>query len=53
MSAEIALGQALAEFAHPVLAWRVLSPRGRVRLATIYFAAGYAAVLTTLLLAGL
>lgn len=52
MSAEIALGQALAEFAHPVLAWRVLPARGRVRLGAIYFAAGYVAVLTALLLVG-
>ena len=52
MSAEVAVGRALAAFAHPLLAWRILSPRGRVGLAGAYMAAGYVTVLTALLLAG-
>ena len=52
MSAEIALGRAMAVFAHPFLAWDVLSARGRLCLTGAYLAAGYVAVLATLLLAG-
>ena len=52
MSAEIALGRAAAVFAHPFLAWEVLSSRGRLCLTGAYLAAGYVAVLVTLLLAG-
>ena len=52
MSAEIALGRAMAVFAHPFLAWGVLSARGRLCLTGAYLAAGYVAVLATLLLAG-
>jgi hypothetical protein len=52
MSAEIALGRAMAVFAHPLLAWGVLSARGRLCLTSAYAAAGYAVVLTALLLAG-
>jgi hypothetical protein len=51
MSAEICLGRALAAFAHPQLAWRVLSTRGRMCLTGAYLLAGYVTVLTTLLLA--
>jgi hypothetical protein len=51
MSAEALLGRSLAVIAHPVLAWRVLSRRGRLYLAGAYLLAAYAAVLTTLLLA--
>ena len=50
MSAEIVLGRALAAFAHPQLAWRVLSRRGRVCLTGAYLVAGYVAVLAALLL---
>jgi hypothetical protein len=52
VSAEIALGRAAAVFAHPFLAWEVLSTRGRLCLTGAYLAAGYVAVLVTLLLAG-
>ena len=51
MSAEIVLGRALAVFAHPQLAWRVLSNRGRLCLTAAYLVVSYAAVLATLLLA--
>jgi hypothetical protein len=51
MSAEIVLGRALAAFAHPQLAWRVLSTRGRMCLTGAYLLASYVAVLATLLLA--
>jgi len=51
MSAEVLLGRSLAVIAHPLLAWRVLSQRGRIYLAGAYFVVAYAAVLTTLLLA--
>ena len=51
MSAEALLGRGLAVIAHPLLAWRVLSQRGRICLAGAYLAVGYVAVLTTLLLA--
>jgi hypothetical protein len=50
VSAEIAVGRALATFAHPQLAWRLLSTRGRVCLTGAYVGAGYVAVLTALLL---
>ena len=50
MSAEALLGRSLAVIAHPLLAWRVLSLRGRIELAGAYLAAA-CAVLTTLLLA--
>ena len=52
MSAELVLGRAMAVFVHPFLAWDVLSARGRCYLAGAYLAAGYVAVLATLLLAG-
>jgi hypothetical protein len=50
MSPEIRLGRALAVIAHPQLAWRLLSTRGRFCLAGAYVAAGYLTVLTGLLL---
>jgi hypothetical protein len=52
MSAEIALGRAMAVVAHPFLAWDLLSARGRICLTGAYLAAGYVAVLSTLLLVG-
>ena len=52
MSAEALLGGSLAVIAHPLLAWRVLSQRGRLYLAGAYLVASYLAVLTALLLAG-
>ena len=52
MSAEIALGRAMAVFAHPFLAWKLLSAGSRVCLAGGYLAAGYVTVLATLLLFG-
>jgi hypothetical protein len=52
MSAEIALGRAMAVVAHPFLAWDLLSVRGRFGLIAAYLAAGYVTVLATLLLAG-
>ena len=51
MSAEALLGRSLAVMAHPLLAWRVLSQRGRIYLAGAYLVVAYAVVLTTLLLA--
>ena len=51
MSAEALLGRSLAVIAHPHLAWRVLSQRGRIYLAGAYLVVAYAVVLTTLLLA--
>ena len=51
MTAEIALGRALAAVVHPQLAWRVLSTRGRLCLTSAYLLASYIAVLATLLLA--
>jgi hypothetical protein len=51
MSAEALLGRSLAVIAHPLLAWRVLSQRGRIYLAGAYLVAAYVMVLTTLLLA--
>lgn len=50
MPAEIVLGRALAVFAHPQLAWRVLSNRGRACLTGAYLVVSYVAVLATLLL---
>ena len=52
MSPEIAVGRALAVFAHPVLAWRILSPAGRAGLTASYVMAGYVGVLSALLLFG-
>jgi hypothetical protein len=52
MSAEIALGRAMAVFAHPFLAWRLLSARSRVCLAGAYLAVGYVTVLAALLVFG-
>jgi hypothetical protein len=37
---------------HPFLAWDLLSARGRICLTGAYLAAGYVAVLSTLLLVG-
>jgi len=51
MSAEIAIGRGLAALAHPQLAWRVLSIRGRMCLTGAYLVASYFAVLAALLLA--
>lgn len=49
MSWEILLGRSLALCAHPAIAWRVVSRRGRALIVSAYFGAGYAAVLATLL----
>ena len=43
-------GRLLAFCAHPVLAWRVLSPSGRLVVWGGYVAAAYLTVLTLLLL---
>jgi len=51
MSSEVLLGRSLAVIAHPFLAWRVISQRGRLYLAGAYLVAAYVAVLMTLLLA--
>jgi hypothetical protein len=47
---EILYGRLLALCAHPVLAWRVLSPSGRLVVCGGYAAAAYLTVLTLLLL---
>jgi hypothetical protein len=52
MHAEIAFGRSLAVLAHPLLAWRILSTRGRLCLAGAYLGASYVTVLIGLLLTG-
>jgi hypothetical protein len=47
---EITIGRLLAVCAHPVLAWRRLSPSARLVVCGGYAAAAYAVVLTLLLL---
>jgi hypothetical protein len=49
MAWEILLGRSLALCAHPAIAWRVVSRRGRAVILGAYFGVGYAAVLATLL----
>ena len=48
--AEVMIGRVLAACAHPVLAWRVLSPSGRLVVFGGYAMAGYLTVLSVLLL---
>ena len=48
---EIMTGRLLAFCAHPVIAWRVLSPSGRLVVCGGYAAAAYVTILTLLLLA--
>ena len=48
---EIMIGRVLAVCAHPVIAWRVLSPSGRLVVCGGYAVAGYLTVLTVLLVA--
>ncbi len=45
------LGRFLAYCAHPKLAWRRLSRRGRVAVIATYFGAAYVLTLTALLVA--
>ena len=52
MPPEIVIGRALAAFVHPGLAWRVLSPAGRLFVTGAYFVVGYAGMLAVLLLFG-
>jgi hypothetical protein len=47
---EITIGRLLAVCAHPLLAWRRLSPSARLVVWSGYAAAAYAVVLTLLLL---
>ena len=47
---EIMTGRLLAFCAHPVIAWRVLSPSGRLVVCGGYAAAAYVTILTLLLL---
>jgi hypothetical protein len=49
MSLEIMIGRGLAMCAHPMLAWRVLSPGHRSLLVGAYFGASYVTVLVSLL----
>jgi hypothetical protein len=49
MTWDLALGRWLAFCVHPVLAWRLRSPRVRAVVVTTYFTAGYIGVLTALL----
>jgi len=48
---EIMIGRVLAVCTHPVIAWRVLSPSGRLVVCGGYAVAGYLTVLTVLLVA--
>ena len=50
MTVETLMGRTLAYCLHPAAAWRVVSARGRAVILGAYAAAGYAAVLTALLL---
>ena len=52
LAPEIVIGRALAAVVHPGLAWKRLSLAGRVFVAGTYFAAGYGAVLSALLIFG-
>lgn len=52
MPLEIAIGRALAAFVHPGLAWRVLSPAGRLFVTGAYFVIGYGGVLAALVIFG-
>jgi hypothetical protein len=47
---EITIGRLLAVCAHPIIAWRRLSPSARLAVCGGYAAAAYAVVLTLLLL---
>jgi hypothetical protein len=49
MPLEILVGRSLAFCLHPSAAWRRLPVSGRVLLLAAYFAGGYVAVLTFLL----
>ena len=46
---EVLIGRSLAVAAHPVLAWRLAGPAGRVLIVSGYFGASYLAALTMLL----
>jgi hypothetical protein len=48
MTLEASLGRALAVSLHPVLAWRVVRPSGRIAIVLGYFAAAYLSVLIAL-----
>jgi hypothetical protein len=52
MPLEIAIGRALAVFVHPGLAWRLLSPTGRLFVTGAYFVIGYVGVLAALVTFG-
>ena len=49
MTVETSIGRALAVSVHPVLAWRVLRPAGRIAIVLGYFGAAYLGVLIALL----
>jgi hypothetical protein len=46
---EILLGRSMAICAHPAIAWRLVSKRGRALIVSAYFGAAYAAVLALLM----
>jgi hypothetical protein len=50
MELEVTIGRLLAVCAHPLLAWRRLSPSARIVVCSGYAAVGYLTVLTLLLL---
>ena len=50
MSVETLIGRSLAVSVHPVRAWRVLRPSGRIGLVLGYGGLSYVGVLTALLL---
>jgi hypothetical protein len=49
MNVETSIGRALAVSVHPVLAWRILRPSGRIAIVLGYFGASYLSVLIALL----
>lgn len=49
-AAEIAIGRMLAIWAHPFIAWRVLSPSGRLIVCSGYAPAAYLVALIVLLI---
>jgi hypothetical protein len=49
MAVELLVGRTLAMMRHPILAWRLLRPSGRLVLAAGYAGVSYAAALLALL----
>lgn len=49
MAVELLVGRTLAMMRHPILAWRLLRPSGRLVLAAGYAGVSYAAALLALM----